>query len=419
MSGITLGLYGGTFSPPHLGHKRIAEAFIKQCSLDELLIMPAAIPPHKSVNPDDAPEKRFEMAKLAFSGIEKATVSRLELDREGKSYTILTLNELFKRYGLERGRDRIRLLVGTDMFLTLDKWNRFREIFELAHVVYAGRGDSSEDGKLKEKALYYKENYGAVTEELVLSPLFVSSSMVREMISEKNDPRDYIEESVYEYIKKEKLYGYGKFTEDDLLSLREKVSERLSEKRFRHTLAVEEEAAFIAERLIPEKKSEVRAAALLHDVAKELSSEKQLNYYYDFDIIKINADRTPEAILHALAAPAVIKREFSGFATDDILSAVAKHTTGKVGMSVFDAIIFISDYIELTRKHETCRKCREYFHERIDFCKNREQMLALLKETVKISLSDTLSHIRTKGYELDPDTLLTYEWLRDGGSFDE
>lgn len=197
--------------------------------------------------------------------------------------------------------------------------------------------------------------------------------------------------------------------------LRGAVRPYMSDKRYAHTLAVEEEASFIASRIIPEREGSIRAAALLHDIAKELTSEKQLNYIRDFDIINGDLGAYPSVVLHALAAPALIKEQFAEYADEDILTAVRYHTTGHAGMTVFEAVIFIADYIEPTRKHESCLACREYFHSRVDDCESTDQAIELLTKTVLMSLRDTLDHIKSTGKQLAPDTVTAAEYLENGG----
>ena len=87
MKMIRLGVYGGTFSPPHLGHIESAEAFYREMKLDKLLIIPTFIPPHKEAKDDASPEDRLEMCKLAFSHIPNTEISDMEIKRGGKSYT--------------------------------------------------------------------------------------------------------------------------------------------------------------------------------------------------------------------------------------------------------------------------------------------------------------------------------------------
>ena len=94
---MRLGIYGGTFSPPHKGHVEAAEAFSREMKLDKLLIIPTFVPPHKTTADDATPEQRLEMCRLAFSHIKNAEISDMEIKRGGTSYTYLTLEELSSR----------------------------------------------------------------------------------------------------------------------------------------------------------------------------------------------------------------------------------------------------------------------------------------------------------------------------------
>ena len=142
---MKIGIFGGTFNPPHLGHLAAAEAAIGALGLDKLYIVPASIPPHKELpEGTPAPEHRLSMAaKLADALLlpEKLEVSSLELDREGKSYTADTLAALHAEYpGAE-----LWLLMGTDMFLTLHLWHDPEAILKLAGVCAFGRAE--QDGE--------------------------------------------------------------------------------------------------------------------------------------------------------------------------------------------------------------------------------------------------------------------------------
>ncbi len=183
---------------------------MRQFSLDELYIMPASVPPHKRISESDDPEKRYEMSKLAFGGISGAHVSRIELEREGASYTVDTLRAIYGEKGIDVDsgapiENRIMLLCGTDMFLTLESWRRAEEIFRIADIVYAPR-DEGDVVPLREKAKEYAEKYSASSFMLNIEPFPISSSEIREMIASDNDPCRYISAEVYEYIKKAGLY---------------------------------------------------------------------------------------------------------------------------------------------------------------------------------------------------------------------
>ena len=201
---MKLGIYGGTFSPPHSGHVGAARAFAEQMGLDELLIIPTAIPPHKEIAGNDDPEKRLEMCRIAFSGIGCARVSDMEIKRGGKSYTVLTLRELTKT-----GRE-LFLLCGTDMILTLGSWYLADEIFSLCTPVAVRRESNPENTeKICEKLAEYKEKYSVDVPTVKVDAIEISSSELREKILSGDDCRDYLSPEILAYIKENKLYGAG------------------------------------------------------------------------------------------------------------------------------------------------------------------------------------------------------------------
>lgn len=195
----TLAIYGGTFSPPHNGHVRAAEAFFVAACPDRLLIIPTATPPHKALVPGATAEDRLAMCRLAFSGIARTEVSDIELRREGKSYTVDTLRALSAE-----GR-RLALLTGTDMFLTLEGWYRAAEIFALADIYVMRRFDDGGDA-IFAKAEEYRARYAARVHYIETEPIAISSTELREMLKHGEDPRDVLPPDVWEYIKKCNLY---------------------------------------------------------------------------------------------------------------------------------------------------------------------------------------------------------------------
>ena len=134
-----VGIYGGSFNPPHFGHSLAAREMTDRLGLDRLLIVPAAVPPHKAL-PDGSPgaADRLELCRLAFAGIPKAEVCDLELRREGPSYTIDTLRAL--RQSLPD--DELFLMMGTDMLLSFDLWREPEEIARLATLAVVRREES-------------------------------------------------------------------------------------------------------------------------------------------------------------------------------------------------------------------------------------------------------------------------------------
>ena len=196
-----IGIYGGTFSPPHNGHVAAARAFMEQMWLDFLYVIPASLPPHKEIGNAVNAEQRLQMCRLAFEGIDGICVSDMEIARGGVSYTVDTLRAL-------SGEDRrLFLLCGTDMVLTLDTWREAEEIFRLSYPTYVRREkDSALDARIIEKISKYHKEYGKVVRRIVTEPLEISSSTVRERIRLGMPYSALVPESVEKYIVDNHLY---------------------------------------------------------------------------------------------------------------------------------------------------------------------------------------------------------------------
>lgn len=197
-----IGIYGGTFSPPHIGHVGAAESFSRAVNPDELLIMPDFLPPHKEICGKVTAEDRLEMSRLAFGHIKNAVISDMEIKRGGRSYTSVTLEELSKD-------DReLYFLCGTDMFLTLGTWYRPEVIFKLATICYVRREADEENSRLiEERTREYRERFEANIIPIDLSVREVSSSELREYLENNSDKaEELLSPAVYSYIKKRGLY---------------------------------------------------------------------------------------------------------------------------------------------------------------------------------------------------------------------
>ncbi len=198
-----VGVYGGTFSPPHIGHVSAAIAFIEQEKLDELIIIPTYQPPHKECEKSATPMQRLEMCRLSFSHVKGVSVSDMEIERKGKSYTYLTLSELIS----ERNDIRPVFLCGTDMILTFDEWYRFEDIFKMADIVYIRReNDELITEQIKSKTQEYVSKYNANVRELRTEPINISSTELREMIRKNQNTSAYLNKETEEYIRKWNIY---------------------------------------------------------------------------------------------------------------------------------------------------------------------------------------------------------------------
>ena len=150
------------------------------------------------------------------------------------------------------------------------------------------------------------------------------------------------------------------FSAEKIKALSIEVSTRMSAKRYEHTRSVEECAVALGEFFGITDISEIRAAALLHDVAKEIPLDVQIELLNSARVNLTRDDLESTGVIHSFTAPIIVKRDFPGFATENVLSAVEKHTVGAENMTLFDKIIFISDYVEFTRPYPSCREVRDF-----------------------------------------------------------
>ena len=155
---MTIGIYGGTFDPPHIGHIQACKNFLNSFMVDKMYIIPTSIPPHKIRNSIVDGATRFEMCKIAFENIaSNIEISDVELNRQGKSYTADTI-----KHFRELGNDIIYFLCGTDMFLTLDKWYKPEYILSNAIIVCMRReSDAQNTLAIREKELEYIKKFNA------------------------------------------------------------------------------------------------------------------------------------------------------------------------------------------------------------------------------------------------------------------
>ena len=199
---LRVGIYGGAFSPIHLGHVEAAKAFMSQMWLDVLFVIPTGVSPHKEMSGGASNADRLRMCELAFEGVEGVIVSDLEMRREGKSYTVDTLRHL------SDSDRRLFLLCGTDMILTLDQWRDPDEIFRLAYPTYIRREEDAElDEKLVAKITEYRNKYGKNVVRINSPAVVVSSSEVRAKIGNGEDITGLVPPAVAEYIKEKGLYA--------------------------------------------------------------------------------------------------------------------------------------------------------------------------------------------------------------------
>lgn len=194
-------------------------------------------------------------------------------------------------------------------------------------------------------------------------------------------------------------------TESMLDDLRGSIASKMSPKRLRHTLAVEDMVARLCELFCPEETVKMRAAALLHDITKELDTEAQIALCERFGLPVSKADKLSPKTFHARTAAALIGAEYPAYADPTVVSAVRWHTTGRVGMTLTEQLLYLADYIDASRTFHSCVVLRRYFWGAHPEEMNAEERLRLLRETLAFSFDLTMRDLLDDGALIAKETV--------------
>ena len=362
---MKIGIYGGTFNPPHLGHLTAARAVFELLNLDQLLLVPAGMPPHKELPAGSpTPEQRLEMTRLAGEQLglgDRVRTLDIEVYRQGKSFTADTLAQL----KAQQPEDELWLLMGTDMFLTLQAWHEPGKILSLAGIAAFGRTEEDTEELFSAQREYLYQTYPQARLFTLTIPgvIDVSSTELREKLA-KGEGASLLAPAVYGYILREGLYNTGADLKHLSLSqLRPVALSYLKHKRIPHVLGTEQEAIRLAERYGADVEK-ARRAALLHDCTKKLDMEEQLALCRRYGIQLDELEQKALKLLHSKTGAAIARDVFG--VDDDIYSAIWYHTTGHAGMTKLEKIIYLADYIEPSRDFPGVDKLRKVCYEDLD-----------------------------------------------------
>ena len=197
-----VGVLGGAFNPPHLAHLLLAQEAVHDLGLDELILVPTGIAPHKRIAPEPGAEIRLEMARLAIAGVDRISVSDLEVIREGPSFAFRTLELLAD----ELPGSELTFVMGADVAAGLERWKRPERVLELARVAIAERPgfDRSEI----DEALVRLGAQGRI-DRIEMPALGISSSMIRSRIAQDKPVRWLVPDPVAQLIADRGLYREG------------------------------------------------------------------------------------------------------------------------------------------------------------------------------------------------------------------
>lgn len=196
-----IGVFGGTFNPVHNGHISAMKTAVRELKLDKLIIMPSKIPPHKIADELVSECDRVNMLRLACDEINNCELCDFELKREGKSYSIYTMQYLKSVYS----SDELIFIMGSDMLLMFREWYMYGDILKLCSLACLSRHDG--DFCELEKAADSLRNDGATVYLVEHTPIDISSTQIRQALSNDENMSCYLPKKIVQYIQQHKLYG--------------------------------------------------------------------------------------------------------------------------------------------------------------------------------------------------------------------
>lgn len=376
---MRIGIFGGSFDPVHIEHKKLCEGAIESLSLDKLFVVPAYAPPHKKGKRLSSDFDRLAMCKIAFAGMEKVEVSSYEIDQKGTSYTYLTLTHFKELYP----DAELFFLVGTDMLRDFPTWKHPEIILEKATLGVCSRGERGEGWIEQERRIYFERvntKKDFVVIDYVAEP--ISSTRARVLLSIDECPTTWVSEEVQKYAKARGLYYMPTCVE--ALSFEK-------ESRKQHSIRVAYFGAENAKKYSLDER-EVIFACLVHDCAKNLDKgDEKLRGF-------VCPEGVPNQVWHQFAGGHVCKHTLH-IEDDAIIGAVTYHTSGKADMSPLEKLVFLADMLEEGRTYKEVHLLRALFEENPDRC---------LEEALK----QTIAFLEGKGEEVYPLTKEAYEYIQ-------
>ena len=196
-------ILGGTFDPIHLGHIKTAKSILALTSVEKILFIPLGNPPHKDENNVSSAYHRLNMLNLAVEGEKDFLISTLEIERNGKTYTIDTIKELKKLLG---NAIKFFFIIGTDELLLINTWKNYEELLKICSFIAVKR-PGYKDKLLEDAVAFLTKNYDANIRIVEIPPVDVSSSEIRKNIKNGISIKGLIDEKVLNYIKENNLYN--------------------------------------------------------------------------------------------------------------------------------------------------------------------------------------------------------------------
>ena len=388
-----IGIYGGTFNPLHTGHLHGAKQAIEALDLDKLILIPDRIAPHKQMPEGSAtPEQRMEMLRIATKNEPKMEVSDIELKREGKSYSYLTVEQISREYP----DAKLYLLMGTDMFTSFHTWMEPDRITAKATLAVMYRGDKGEAEAIEETKAQM-ESRGVEVVLIKNDAIAISSTQMRRLLAFQC-AGPFLPEGVEDYIRSQGLYDstaqWKNLPMDELEAI---VIRLLNPNRVAHVLGCRDTAAEMARHWGVNEVDAARAG-LLHDITKAIDGPLQLTLCGEYGTILSEFGQRYPKTLHALTGSLVADRIFGE--NEAVVSAICHHTTGKGDMTTLEKIIYVADYMEPCRNFPGVEELRCLAFSDLD-------------GALRLGLEMTIENLISRKLEISPESREALDWLNE------
>ena len=402
---MRLAILGGSFNPIHLGHLHLAFHSYKELAYDKIAIVPAYISPFKIFCKDTEVEDRLKMINLAISDKPYMYCEVYEIERQGISYTIDTINYLYQKFPDIEGK--IGLIIGDDLKENFFRWKDAEEIIKKTDIIIGKR-----TGLKSSFDLLNTESAKASVKELKNEILNISSTQIRDAVLQNKDFSSLVPKKIYDYIIEQGLYkeknvsalGVSDLTAPSDIELKTQEIDSfaksvLTESRYAHSVRVAEYARHLAKEYREEGVSPALAyfTGLAHDICKKCSDEELVKLVEADELGIDNVEKTRLNLLHGRAAAIVLQKKF-GINDESVLKAAAFHTFGYEGIDALGKIIYIADKIEPGRPDT------ENFRNMVKSSSLNELMIAVLDWN--------LAYIKKKGASVHPETKKMYEQIQ-------